>query len=263
MKQLSFTRLALALAVACFLSLPVAAAAQTTITSSEAKAKSASGAASLGNYTSIESNAPPPSIPDRVPDVIPPALTTTLSETCMGSSSAGGSGVGFGISLGTTWTDENCVRRLNARQMAALGDQNAAKELLCDDPKMAAAYARAGKPCAATRAAAKKAAALRAEREQKLALSNAQRKRIKEQWAQEQRRRNASIGSQVSALPLPEITGEAVMVGSKGYAKIEGAPDWCSWNSPQNIIKANSSWRQCFVEIPEESDEVALLKQAS
>jgi hypothetical protein len=91
----------------------------------------------------------------NVPAVAAPALTTTLTETCMGSSSVGGAGVGFGFSIGTTWRDTACVRRLDARQVAALGYRDAARELMCDSPAVAAAFERAGMPnCGAGVAAA-------------------------------------------------------------------------------------------------------------
>ena len=82
----------------------------------------------------------------NVPAVAAPALTTSLTETCMGSSSVGGAGVGFGFSIGTTWRDTACVRRLDARQVAALGYRDAARELMCDSPAVAAAFERAGMP---------------------------------------------------------------------------------------------------------------------
>ena len=39
----------------------------------------------------------------------------------MGSSSIGGQAVSFGLSVGTTWTDENCQRLKDSRQLVALG----------------------------------------------------------------------------------------------------------------------------------------------
>lgn len=83
----------------------------------------------------------------NVPAVAAPALTTTLTETCMGSTSVGGAGVGFGFSFGTTWRDSACVRRLDSRQIASLGYREAARELMCDSPAVAAAFDRAGQPC--------------------------------------------------------------------------------------------------------------------
>ena len=84
-----------------------------------------------------------------VPTTYAPALTTTLTETCMGSTSAAGAGVGFGFSLGTTWHDKDCVRRLNAREMAqTLGDREAARALLCQDDNVRKAYESVGEACA-------------------------------------------------------------------------------------------------------------------
>jgi hypothetical protein len=68
-------------------------------------------------------------------------------DTCMGSSSIGGQGVGFGISIGTSWTDENCQRLKNSRQLASLGYQKAAVMLLCINDDVALAMEAAGTPC--------------------------------------------------------------------------------------------------------------------
>jgi hypothetical protein len=68
-------------------------------------------------------------------------------DTCMGSSSIGGQGVGFGLSIGTSWTDENCQRLKNSRQLAALGYRKAAAALLCVNDDVARAMAAAGLPC--------------------------------------------------------------------------------------------------------------------
>jgi hypothetical protein len=70
-------------------------------------------------------------------------------DTCMGSSSIGGQGVGFGISIGTSWTDENCQRLKNSRQLASLGYQKAAVMLLCINDDVAMAMEAAGTPCRA------------------------------------------------------------------------------------------------------------------
>lgn len=116
-----------------------------------ASTSNASNAASnAGNSQNITFNS---TVPDHqtvktVPQVYAPALTTTLTETCMGSTTAGGSGVGFGVTLGTTWNDEQCVRRLNARELAqTLGDRDAARALMCQDKNVAAAYLAVGKSC--------------------------------------------------------------------------------------------------------------------
>jgi hypothetical protein len=85
---------------------------------------------------------------ETVPTLYAPALSTTLTETCMGSTSGGVSVMGFGGTLGTTWNDSQCVRRLNAREMAqTLGDRAAARALMCQDKDVAAAYAAVGQDC--------------------------------------------------------------------------------------------------------------------
>jgi len=107
-------------------------------------------ASNAGNNQSITYNS---SIPDSqsiktVPSSFAPALTTTLSETCMGSSAAGGSVLGFGFSAGSTWRDQECMRRLNARELAnTLGDRQAARELMCGNEEVFRVYNALGRPC--------------------------------------------------------------------------------------------------------------------
>lgn len=84
---------------------------------------------------------------EQVPSVYAPNLSTTLTETCMGSTSAGAASFGFGASFGSTWSDDNCVRRLDARQMAALGDIATAREMMCKSDDVREAAKRAGNPC--------------------------------------------------------------------------------------------------------------------
>jgi hypothetical protein len=75
------------------------------------------------------------------------APLVAADDTCMGSSSAGGQGVGFGLSLGTTWHDEDCVRRKDARELHNMGQKKAALALLCQSDHVAAAMAAAGTAC--------------------------------------------------------------------------------------------------------------------
>jgi hypothetical protein len=123
-------------------------------TASSVTGPSTSGAAqnqtadNAGNAQSITFNTTNPDSLKTVPQVYAPALSTTLTETCMGSTSGGVSVLGFGGTLGTTWNDNQCVRRLNAREMAqTFGDRDAARALLCQDPDVAEAYAAVGQSC--------------------------------------------------------------------------------------------------------------------
>lgn len=84
--------------------------------------------------------------PRQTPAAIAPGLAAS-SEACMGSTSMGGSGAMFGFSIGTTWKNADCERRQYAKTIAALGDMDAAKAMLCMDEKVNAAYANAGHPC--------------------------------------------------------------------------------------------------------------------
>lgn len=76
------------------------------------------------------------------PNIAPTAL-------CMGSTSAGGSGMSFSFSLGTSWTDENCVRLEQVRTVAAvIGDRESAAEMMCGiSEAYREARATIGKPC--------------------------------------------------------------------------------------------------------------------
>ncbi len=66
----------------------------------------------------------------------------------MGSSSAGVSLIGVGVTAGTTWRDGECVRRLNARELAqTIGDRDAAREVMCGNPDVFRAYNALGRPC--------------------------------------------------------------------------------------------------------------------
>ena len=78
----------------------------------------------------------------NVPNVAAPALTTTLTDTCMGSISAGAAIAGGGVTFGATHIDPDCVARLHARQLTALGMNATAYEVLCSRPAVLEADAR-------------------------------------------------------------------------------------------------------------------------
>lgn len=88
---------------------------------------------------------------NNVPNVYAPALAAAGSEVCLGSMSAGGSAAGFGLTVGGTMVDQECQLRMNARTLATLGYNVAAREEMCIDPIVRAAMLAAGTPCAADR----------------------------------------------------------------------------------------------------------------
>jgi hypothetical protein len=143
------------LGLACLLLCGGASAQSSGNNSSSGSTASSSGSVSgtatnAGNAQTVNYNAAP--TPDKLtvrsaPGVAPPSLTTTLSETCMGSTSAGLSGIAFGLSLGGTWNDVECVNRLNARELRSLGHVDAAKQVLCENKAVRAAYRKVGAPC--------------------------------------------------------------------------------------------------------------------
>jgi hypothetical protein len=75
------------------------------------------------------------------------AALATSEDTCMGSSSIGGQAVSFGLTIGTTWTDDNCQRLKNSRQLVALGYHRAATSLMCFNDDVREAMNQAGTPC--------------------------------------------------------------------------------------------------------------------
>ena len=119
---------------------------QVGVTNSAAggQASAVGGASSSSSTNNIYNNARGV---EQAPSVYAPNLSTTLTETCMGSTSAGAGWFGFGGTFGSTWSDNTCVRRLDARQMAALGEVAIAKELMCQSDEVREAAKRAGKPC--------------------------------------------------------------------------------------------------------------------
>lgn len=77
-----------------------------------------------------------------------PSVQVGGQDMCRSGVGAGGQGTAFGISLGGSVIDENCERLKLAREIAVtLGDRETAKALLCQDVRVAQAYATAGKPC--------------------------------------------------------------------------------------------------------------------
>jgi len=97
--------------------------------------------------------------------------------SCSGSASIGGAASGWGISLGITKPDDNCDTREDAKYIHGVtGDLGAAKERLCDNPKIRAAYARAGRPCAADVQHVSQRATVPDRRGDNVRLANCQRR---------------------------------------------------------------------------------------
>jgi hypothetical protein len=82
------------------------------------------------------------------PTIAPAALAAAGIETCLGSVSGGASFMGGGFSFGTTTKDDDCNRRLYARQLHNMGYGGAAIAIQCLSPEVNYAMAVAGTPCA-------------------------------------------------------------------------------------------------------------------
>lgn len=84
----------------------------------------------------------------RIPVATAYAPNIAPTATCMGASSAGVQAPGLGISVGTSWTDENCMKLERVRTVAVvLNDPETAAAMLCDVPDYAKAREASGRPC--------------------------------------------------------------------------------------------------------------------
>ena len=143
--------------LALVLSLSMSAHGQTSTSTSTGTATATAGDVNVtvnpagGTSSSTTQSAAAPTNTTQtvrnVPAMIAPALTTTLTETCMGSTSGGVAVAGFGASFGKTWTDDECVNRLNARELLTMGERSAAREVMCANPVVKRAFKRTGNPC--------------------------------------------------------------------------------------------------------------------
>lgn len=82
----------------------------------------------------------------NAPDVAAPAIWS--NNPCIISASGSVSVVGFGASIGAGIEDPDCTRRANAQLLAALGQPDAAREVLCANREVREAFQRSGRPCA-------------------------------------------------------------------------------------------------------------------
>lgn len=85
----------------------------------------------------------------NVPSVSGPPLTTS-NDTCMGSTSGSVNIAGLGIGGGTTWTDTNCKRLKNSREMWNMGMKAAALAMMCMDEENKTALELTGFECPQT-----------------------------------------------------------------------------------------------------------------
>lgn len=81
----------------------------------------------------------------RVPDVAAPAIWS--NNPCMVGASGGIGMQGFGLSFGAGIEDRDCTRRANAQHLVAMGETSAAREVMCGNAEVRAAFNRVGRPC--------------------------------------------------------------------------------------------------------------------
>jgi hypothetical protein len=122
----------------------------------QANARSASRSLAVGqggNATvnnTIQAGGDPVSFPRerlRVPDASAPAIWS--NNPCVVALSGGVAVAGFGASIGAGIEDRDCTRRANAQHLIAMGEGGAAREVLCENREVRAAFQRVGRPCAA------------------------------------------------------------------------------------------------------------------
>lgn len=152
-KQLCWAALGIVLGAS-----PVLAQANVTVTANPQAGSisdSASVAAAQGGNVSISSNTPAETVArSRInqrlvtpPSVVAPSLSAAGLETCLGSVSGGVSVMGGGASFGSSVKDDDCNRRLYARQLWNMGFRQAATLIQCLSPEVQYAMAAAGTPC--------------------------------------------------------------------------------------------------------------------
>ncbi len=100
------------------------------------------GASNFQVSPQVSINSTGSNLSKAIPSMIAPALSTTLTETCLGSATGALAVSGFGITGGKTFVDNDCVARLNAREMRAIGQLDVAMEILCSRPTVYTAMAR-------------------------------------------------------------------------------------------------------------------------
>lgn len=81
----------------------------------------------------------------NVPDAVPPSIAG--GNVCSVGGSAGLSLAGIGLAGGYSGEARNCVLRQNAALLYNMGDPAAAKDMLCQDARFAAAFAESRHPC--------------------------------------------------------------------------------------------------------------------
>ena len=131
---------------------------QTTTTDSTSTASN-SGVTTEVNAGDVVFNSTTPSVQEvkysgtqkikNVPSVSGPPLTTS-NDTCMGSTSGSVNIAGLGIGGGSTWTDANCKRLKNARELWNMGMKAAGMELMCLDSENRKALKATGYACSPT-----------------------------------------------------------------------------------------------------------------
>ena len=112
----------------------------TTVLAQQAPITSESKVITDGNMTTTVKSPPPSAIS-------PQFSAGTGNDLCtVGASGAVQTQI-LGISMGTTFTEENCIRLKNAKTLYDMGMKVAAVSVMCQDKKVFDAMMNAGTPC--------------------------------------------------------------------------------------------------------------------
>jgi hypothetical protein len=115
--------------------------------SSSATSASGSQSTSSVNITNASTRGSQTTRVVTPPTIAAASLSAAGIEACLGSVSGGGSFMGGGFSFGTTTKDDDCNRRLYARQLYNMGYPEAALAIQCLSPEVSYAMAVTGTPC--------------------------------------------------------------------------------------------------------------------
>ena len=107
-------------------------------------ANNANTVAPIQSLTYNEAAAPSKVTIRSIPNVSIGVASAINNDLCVASASIGGSGVGFGFGIGLQYRDEDCVRRINSRQLFNMGFQRAAVLLMAQDANVRQALQDAG-----------------------------------------------------------------------------------------------------------------------
>ena len=102
---------------------------------------------STSNSTVTTSTDTKSTIRTNPPSAISPSINASNSDLCMVGVSGAVQTQILGLSVGTTYTEQNCLRLKKAQKLYMFGMKVAAVSVMCQDPDVWKAMMSAGTPC--------------------------------------------------------------------------------------------------------------------